>query len=206
MTFIPTTKIVNGRTYYKVIYDDLKYEYWISEDYSVIYDKPLKNGIKSCEIKPWFNINIGYYTFNLSKIVTSQIRFIYHRALYESFYGLIGNLQVDHINSDKLNNALSNLQAISQAENIRKGSNTKIDAVTALAVYQTYIANNLSIREISLQFGVPQPTIYGIIRGTSWIDITKATKHQRVNSKLCNQNQRRKRKEQNRAIKLAKGL
>lgn len=183
MTFIPTIKIVNGQTYYKMVNPDLKYEYYISENYSIIYDKQLKASIKSYEIKPYFNTGTGYYAFHLIKSGSSSAFIYYHRALYEAVNGPIGELVCDHRDGDKLNNALSNLQAISQAENARKGANSKIDATTALAIYQAYkTASDKTMSEVAIQFEVPRTTVKNIISGQSWYDITGHPKYQQKRS------------------------
>lgn len=206
MTFIPTIKIVNGQTYYKMVNPDLKYEYYISENSSIIYDKQLKAGIKACEIKPYFNTGTGYYTFNLTK-TTTGILVNYHRALYEAVYGPVGDLFIDHINSDKLENSLDNLQAITSAANTRKGANAKIDSTTALAIYQAYkTASDKTMAEVATQFGVMRSTVKNIVSGHAWADITGISKYAFTSSKEVYQKRNQKQLAKNKAIKLAKGL
>ena len=48
--------------------------------------------------------------------------YLCQRIIYETFNGLIeDDLVIDHVDSDPLNNSLSNLQAISQSENVKRG-------------------------------------------------------------------------------------
>jgi len=65
--------------------------------------------------------NQGYLQFG----VRGRIYYV-HRVVYEAFNGLIkdGNV-IDHIDSNPLNNAISNLQCISQKENTKKGKTGK---------------------------------------------------------------------------------
>ena len=63
----------------------------------------------------WVN-NRGYLRFTIGK----KTYFI-HNIAYECFYGLIKDESViDHINNNKTDNYLSNLQAISQSQNIKR--------------------------------------------------------------------------------------
>ena len=58
----------------------------------------------------------GYLMFSAGKK-----NFFVHRTTYECFYGLIKDgLVIDHINGEKTDNCLSNLQDISQSENTKK--------------------------------------------------------------------------------------
>lgn len=50
-------------------------------------------------------------------------QFFVHRLVYEAFHGPIPfGLTVDHIDSEKLNNRLENLQLLTREENTRKGN------------------------------------------------------------------------------------
>jgi hypothetical protein len=62
--------------------------------------------------------NMGYSIFG----TTGGKNYLIHRIVYEAFYGLIKDgLVIDHKNGIKTDNCLSNLQAISQSENLKKG-------------------------------------------------------------------------------------
>ena len=53
-------------------------------------------------------------------------KYLCHRIVFEAFNGLIKDgLLIDHIDSDRLNNNLDNLQAVTQSENIRRGKTGK---------------------------------------------------------------------------------
>ena len=66
--------------------------------------------------------NHGYLQFT----VGGKKRYYNHRIIYETFYGLIEEGRViDHIDANTLNNNLSNLQAISQSENSKRGRTGK---------------------------------------------------------------------------------
>ena len=61
--------------------------------------------------------NQGYLRFT-----AGRKRYLCHRIIYEAFNGLIKDGDViDHKDSNPLNNAISNLQCISQSENSKRG-------------------------------------------------------------------------------------
>jgi len=72
-----------------------------------------------CEIVP----KTGYCRITLSKLGVVK-RFFLHRLVMLCFRGY-SELNVDHINSDKQDNRLCNLQYITQRENIVKHTSTK---------------------------------------------------------------------------------
>jgi len=53
-------------------------------------------------------------------------RYLCHRAVYEAFHGPIEEgCVIDHIDGNRLNNNLENLQAITQSENTKRGRTGK---------------------------------------------------------------------------------
>lgn len=60
---------------------------------------------------------LGYLQLNLGRNFRSYV----HRIVFDAFYGLREGFVIDHINGDRADNRLENLQQISQSENIRKG-------------------------------------------------------------------------------------
>lgn len=71
-------------------------------------------------LKP--NINKGYYDITLSK-KGKQKHFLIHRLVWNHFgesNRIEKNLVVDHIDENKLNNHISNLQLLTNKENLNK--------------------------------------------------------------------------------------
>ncbi len=69
-------------------------------------------------IKPYVNKSHGYCVFTPT---SGPGRF--HRFIWEAFNGPIQDgLTIDHIDGNKVNNRLENLQLMSHEDNIRKGS------------------------------------------------------------------------------------
>ena len=64
---------------------------------------------------------VGYFQLSLG----ASYRAYVHRIVYDAFYGLKDGLVIDHINGDRSDNRLVNLQQISQSENVRRGSQGK---------------------------------------------------------------------------------
>lgn len=68
-------------------------------------------------IKPRL-LNSGYDFVALCKHGVSEALTI-HRLVARTFFGDIGKLQVNHIDGNKQNNAVSNLELVTQSENIK---------------------------------------------------------------------------------------
>ena len=75
--------------------------------------------VRNCRLKKpigWVS-KMGYLRFTAGKK-----KYYCHRNFFECHNGLIkDDLVIDHIDSNPKNNSLSNLQAISQSENLKKG-------------------------------------------------------------------------------------
>lgn len=70
----------------------------------------------------WLKLKVskGYYAARLCK-EGKVYYFLVHRLVYETFKGIIPKgLVVDHIDSNRLNNTLDNLQLLTPSENSRK--------------------------------------------------------------------------------------
>ena len=66
--------------------------------------------------------NYGYLTISVRKYGEKAFKnYKCHRFIFECFYGVIPNkMQVDHIDDDRENNKLSNLQLLTPSQNIKK--------------------------------------------------------------------------------------
>ena len=83
-----------------------------------VSDTGLVKNKKGLIMKPQAQ-NSGYYLIHLCK-ENKRKAFLVHRLVAEAFLGFKDSMQVDHIDFNKLNNNLSNLQWVSAKENNRK--------------------------------------------------------------------------------------
>jgi hypothetical protein len=94
-------------------------KYWISEDGKMFS----KNGDKLRPIKACLNSN-GRYRFYLY-IDGAKHKVYRYRAIWLAWKGETGDLTIDHIDGNKTNDILSNLQLLTLEENVRKGNNNE---------------------------------------------------------------------------------
>ena len=67
-----------------------------------------------------YKINSGYMIIGLQLNKKSETTLV-HRFVYECFNGKIPNgLHIDHIDGDKTNNRINNLEAVSRSENMKR--------------------------------------------------------------------------------------
>lgn len=75
-----------------------------------------RNGIKMSPV----NNGIGYLQIKLRKNKKRYNRYI-HRLVWETFNGEIPKgLEINHINHDKSNNSLENLELVSHSDNLKR--------------------------------------------------------------------------------------
>jgi hypothetical protein len=73
------------------------------------------------EVKP-LKCKLGYLTFNIYQTSDKRNLMYHHRLMWESFVcPITKGMVIDHINTEKDDNRLSNLQMITYSENYRKG-------------------------------------------------------------------------------------
>ena len=110
--------IIDGKNFYK--HPEFS-NYAASKDGDVI-------NVKKNKIMSMFKNNCGYlyfgiYNKNLQKTKTNY----QHRFVFEVFNGKIpSHLEIDHINNDKTDNRVKNLQLLTRQQNIEKSKNKPI--------------------------------------------------------------------------------
>lgn len=113
----------------------------------------------------------GYYSVMLSKDGVER-RFYIHRLVWETFKSEIPDgYEINHLDENKNNNALSNLSLVTHKENENWGTKRYRQAITqSKTVYQYDLNNNfirewLSGTEIERQLGFAQRNISACCRG-----------------------------------------
>jgi hypothetical protein len=90
-------------------------DHWISKDGQVFR----KRGIAWRKIKPFFNRNNGRWRYALW-IKEERVKVYRYRMIWEAWKGGTKDLTIDHIDGNKTNDVLSNLQLLTREDNIRK--------------------------------------------------------------------------------------
>lgn len=108
--------------------------------------------------------NRGYLRVNLSKDKTVK-RVHVHRLVAQAFIPNPDNLsEVDHIDGNKLNNTVENLQWISHSDNMRKackGYDGKPKPVICIETGKVY----KTIKEANRELNIPEAVVSAIVRG-----------------------------------------
>lgn len=103
-----------------------------------------------------------------------------HRIVAEAFLGK-STLEIDHIDGNKLNNSIENLEWVTRSENVKrafkiglskplKGSANpcaKIDEIKALTI-KTYLSSGIGPIEISKIMGISKHIVKDISRNKTW--------------------------------------
>ena len=159
--------------YYK---NDLENEFWkkIKDfPYSVSSYGRVRNDRTNLLLKP--SLTCGYYKVRLSYDgIVKDITI--HNLVYCTFNNL-NNIPegyvVDHIDSNKINNKLDNLQLITLSENVKNalyktGTNNSVKAVIQMTLNDEYINEFPSCVEAAKQLGVDSSTISKVCRGIKY--------------------------------------
>jgi hypothetical protein len=120
----------------------------------------------------------GYYEVALFLNGSRHIRSV-HRLVWSSFFGEIPDgYHVNHIDGDKSNNALSNLECVTPAENY---AHSKANCVHRGEDVSTSKLNDTSVRDIrrrskageklsalAVEYGVGVTTVRSVVARRSW--------------------------------------
>ena len=139
-------------------------------------------------------IRSGYIRYKLS-VNGIVIRILAHRLVYETYVGEIPDgLFVNHIDGDKCNNHVSNLELVSNRDNVIHAVKTnlikvgeehisaKISDDTLLSMLEE-VSNGATPRSVSLKHNVSQGYLYRILEGTERPNIWDKVKERGINIK-----------------------
>lgn len=127
----------------------------------------------------------GYKEVNLY-IGENKSKMTYvHRAVYSAFNGCIDiDFQINHIDGDKSNNRLSNLECVSASENMRHAFHSKLTTIPIMhgelhpmsKLSASQVADirkehsvKKNVTELSKRFNVSKSTIVRIVSNISWV-------------------------------------
>lgn len=156
----------------------------------VPYKKPKE--LKGSDVK-------GYRVVSIRNGAT-KLQCRVHRIIWISQNGIIPDgYCIDHINNDKSDNRIQNLQLLTFAENSTKAKNdglyptgldnkaTKLDPDLKDEVAYLYEYSDMTIRDLAEVYGVSKSRIHQIVHEVGWTDIgewtdTKGKVHQPADS------------------------
>lgn len=123
------------------------------------------NGLK---LKYWINPS-GYKYFKMYLDGGETKAISLHRFTWEYFNGEIPkHLQIDHINEDKLDNRLVNLQLSTNKANTRRRVYCKLDMERATEIRDLYNHTNTSMDKLALEYGCSKTTIFNCLKNNTW--------------------------------------
>lgn len=130
-------------------------------------------------LKPMFN-HKGYLRVELSRCAVSELRSI-HRLVMDAFNPNEGDLQINHIDGDKTNNRLENLEWCTGSDNVlhafslglreskigEEHWNCKLTDEDVKEIKKIYVkgSRTLGSRALAMRYGVHPTTIQKIMRG-----------------------------------------
>jgi hypothetical protein len=110
-----------------------------------------------------------------------------HTLILETFVGPGEGLECDHIDGDKSNNCLENLEWVTHAENLRRAyklglivQKGELNNYSVLDTYEVSLmrylfAEGVLQKELADIFVVSQKLVWTVVQGTSWKDVKIAT-------------------------------
>lgn len=160
---------------------DLKYDYYANDNGS-IYSKFSNKTLN------WSLDKDGYAKVRLMSTDGKRHRYSVHRLILENFNPIDGmdKLQVNHIDGNKLNNNLNNLEWVTPSDNNRhkymiglasqKGAHNNASRLTekdVLEIIQLLLSHAHTYKEIADMYQVHEETIGAIKRRQNWKYLTE---------------------------------
>jgi hypothetical protein len=95
-----------------------------------------------------------------------------HRTYYEHFVGPIpAGLDLDHLCRNRACVNPDHLEAVTRAENLRRGDRTVLTEDGVREIRRRYAEGGVYQRELAEEYGVSPVTIHSVIARKSWKDI-----------------------------------
>lgn len=171
-------KTINGFLDYKIDTDGNVY----SSERVIVRSDGKTQYVPMRKLKQVLNSS-GYYTVVLYKDKKRYTKTI-HRLIAEHFIEcFIENGQVNHIDGNKLNNSIHNLEWVTPSENTRHAYNNglcvfaktkikraKLSFEQVCEIRSKYSNNLKSLSFIAKEYGVSRSTISRILRNERWIE------------------------------------
>lgn len=160
---------------------DLKYDYYANDNgsiYSTISNKTLSYQLDKD----------GYAKVQLSSTDGKRHRYSVHRLILENFKPVenMQKLQVNHIDGNKLNNRLDNLEWCNCSENQihahkiglknQKGDKNNASKLTekqVLEIIDLLLLKQFTYKEIASKYGINEETVGAIKRKKNWKYLTE---------------------------------
>lgn len=140
------------------------------------------SGATSGRIKTPSDHNAGYSSVALYKN-NKERAFLIHRLVAHAFIGNIDGLDVNHINGDKRDNRLENLEIVTRKQNISHAIMTGLMIVggehnpqskltwdQVYAIRAKYIKGIYGYKKLSKEFGITPGAIRSVVKGRRWIE------------------------------------
>lgn len=160
-------------SYKEICIDDVvRHRFYISES-GVIYDAKYDRELKG-------HINKGYLRVTLyNNDKTQKSYYIHVLVLCTYLIDRRESLFVNHIDGNKTNNYLFNLEWVSHRENMRHAiesgliKNKRMMTESEVKEICSMLEDGWKAKDISCKMNINTQTIYGIRSGLNWVDISK---------------------------------
>jgi len=118
-------------------------------------------------LKPYTHTD-GYKQFKMYDSGKTTPMYV-HRYVWICHKGNIQEgMQINHINSDKTDNRLENLEMITHTENIRKREYCKLSMNICKEIRNKYMNTDISMKNLGIEYGVHETTIHNCIHKITW--------------------------------------
>lgn len=139
--------------------------YYVDFDVGDVYSRK-KNGIR--KLTPLDNKGYARVKMYLNGI--SRMCYVHRVVAIASYRYIPSGMCVDHINNIKSDNRLSNLQFLTQQENVQKAIDDglysgKLNPEQRKYIYQKHIIDGVKIAVLAKEFNVHRRAIWGIVKG-----------------------------------------